>query len=161
MPLQKANLGVPTKRCPGNMEQIHRTPTSKYKPSKAVWQLYWNHTLTRKPLCKRTSSKKTYGGLPLKGESYLWIYIYIYNTNITKYSTINLNARYRLNFKHSRDDNTFLVKRMFHFYSIYICIEITLLRIVANDLLRCDKIQKWCLLKLNGRKAFVNGSHCS
>ena len=35
MPLQKANLGAPTKRCPENMEQIHRTPTSKYKPSKA------------------------------------------------------------------------------------------------------------------------------
>ena len=26
---------------------------------------------------------------------------------------------------------------------------------------RCEKIEKWCLLKLTGRKGFVKGSHCS
>ena len=30
--------------------------------------------------------------------------MYIYNTNLTKYWAINLNARYRLNFKYWRDD---------------------------------------------------------
>ena len=29
MPLQKTNLGAPTKRCPENMEYIDRTPTPK------------------------------------------------------------------------------------------------------------------------------------
>ena len=46
-------------------------------------------------------------------------------------------------------------------YSICICIEITLLRAVADDLLKCEKIEKWCLLKLTGRKAYVKGNHCS
>ena len=46
-------------------------------------------------------------------------------------------------------------------YSICICIEITLLRTVADDLLKCEKIEKWCLLKLTGRKAYVKGNHCS
>ena len=46
-------------------------------------------------------------------------------------------------------------------YSICICIDTTLLRTVANDLLKCEKIEKWCLLKLTGRKAFVKCSHCS
>ena len=32
---------------------------------------------------------------------------------------------------------------------------------MADDLLQCEKIEKWCLLKLTGRKVFVNGSHCS
>ena len=32
---------------------------------------------------------------------------------------------------------------------------------VADDLLKCEKIEKWCLLKLTGRKEFVKGSHCS
>ena len=39
-------------------------------------------------------------------------------------------------------------------YSICICIDITLLRTVADDLL------KW-LLKFTGCKGFVKGSHCS
>ena len=47
------------------------------------------------------------------------------------------------------------------FYSICICIDITLLRTVAGDVLKCEKIEKWCLLKLTGHKAFVNDSHCS
>ena len=47
------------------------------------------------------------------------------------------------------------------FYSICICIDLTLLRTVADDLLKCEKIEKWCLLKLNGRKAFMNDSHYS
>ena len=42
-----------------------------------------------------------------------------------------------------------------------ICISITLLRTVPDDLLKCEKIEIWCLLKLTGRKAFVKGSHCS
>ena len=46
-------------------------------------------------------------------------------------------------------------------YSICICIGITLLRTVADDLLKCDKIKKWCLLKWTGRKGFVKGNHCS
>ena len=37
----------------------------------------------------------------------------------------------------------------------------TLLRTVAEDLLKCEKIEKWCLLKLPGRKGFVKGSHSS
>ena len=45
--------------------------------------------------------------------------------------------------------------------NIGICIDITLLRTVADDLLKCEKIEKWCLLKLTGRKGFVKGSHCS
>ena len=36
--------------------------------------------------------------------------------------------------------------------NIGICIDITLLRTVADDLLKCEKIEKWCLLKLTGRK---------
>ena len=28
-------------------------------------------------------------------------------------------------------------------------------------MLKCEKIEKWCLLKLTGRKGFVKGSHCS
>ena len=46
-------------------------------------------------------------------------------------------------------------------YSICICIDITLLRTVADDMLKCEKIEKWYLLKLTGRKGFVKGSHCS
>ena len=46
-------------------------------------------------------------------------------------------------------------------YSICICIDITLLKTVADDLLKCEKIEKWCLLKLTGRKGFMKGSHCS
>ena len=46
-------------------------------------------------------------------------------------------------------------------YSICICIDITLLETVADDLLKCEKIEKWCLLKLTGRKGFMKGSHCS
>ena len=45
--------------------------------------------------------------------------------------------------------------------NIGICIDITLLRTVADDLLKCEKTEKWCLLQLTGRKAFVKGSHCS
>ena len=46
-------------------------------------------------------------------------------------------------------------------YSICICIDITLLRTVADDMLKCEKIEKWYLLKLTGRKRFMKGSHCS
>ena len=46
-------------------------------------------------------------------------------------------------------------------HSTCICIDITLLRAVADDLLKCEKIEKWCLLKLIGRKGFMKGSHCS
>ena len=46
-------------------------------------------------------------------------------------------------------------------YSICICTDITLLKTVADVLLKCEKIEKWCLLKLAGRKGFVKGSHCS
>ena len=47
------------------------------------------------------------------------------------------------------------------FYSICICIDITLSRTVADDLLQREKIRKWFLLKLTHRKSSVNGSHCS
>ena len=47
------------------------------------------------------------------------------------------------------------------FYSICICIDITLSKTVADNLLQCEKIEKWCLLKLTGRKALVSGNHCS
>ena len=40
-------------------------------------------------------------------------------------------------------------------------IDITLSKTEADDLLQCEKIEKWCLLKLTGRKAFVSGRHCS
>ena len=56
--------------------------------------------------------------------------------------------------------HTFLVKKCLICYSICICIDITLFRTVANDLLKCEKSEKWCLLKLTGRKAFVNENHC-
>ena len=45
-------------------------------------------------------------------------------------------------------------------YNICICIDISLSKTVADDLLQCDKIEKWCLLRLTGRKACVNGCHC-
>ena len=47
------------------------------------------------------------------------------------------------------------------FYSTCICIDKTLLGTVADDLLKCEKIEKGCLLKLTGLKAFVNDRHCS
>ena len=79
-----------------------------------------------------------------------------------KYCAINLNARYRLSFKYSRDNTcVFGKKKKRILYSICICIDITLLRTVADDLLKCEKTEKWCLLQLTGRKAFVKGSHCS
>ena len=56
--------------------------------------------------------------------------------------------------------HTFLVTICLIFYSICIFIDITLSKLVADDLLQCEKIEKWCLLKLPCRKAFVNGSHC-
>ena len=55
--------------------------------------------------------------------------------------------------------HTFLVKICSIFYSICICIDITLSKTVADDLLQCEKIEKWCLLKLASCKAFVNASH--
>ena len=68
-------------------------------------------------LTSRTPSHKNFhGGLPLKRESYLWkknIHKYIYNTNMTKYCAINLSARYRLNFKYSRDDTYVFSNNMF------------------------------------------------
>ena len=57
--------------------------------------------------------------------------------------------------------HTFLVTTCLIFYSICIFTDITLLKLVADDLLQCEKIEKCCLLKLTCRKAFVNGSHCS
>ena len=45
--------------------------------------------------------------------------------------------------------------------NICICIDINLSKAVADDLLLCEKIQKYCLVRLTGRKTFVNGSHCS
>ena len=55
----------------------------------------------------------------------------------------------------------FLVKIRLIFYSICICIDITLSKRVADDLLQSEKIEKWCFLKLTGRKAFLSGSQCS
>ena len=51
---------------------------------------------------------------------------------------------------------TFLVKIFLVIYGIYICIYINLLKGVAYDLLQSRKIEKWYLLGLTGRKAFVN-----
>ena len=51
---------------------------------------------------------------------------------------------------------TFLVKIFLVIYGIYICIDINLLKGVAYDLLQSRKIEKWYLLRLTGRKAFVS-----
>ena len=51
---------------------------------------------------------------------------------------------------------TFLAKIFLVIYGIYICIDINLLKGVAYDLLQSRKIEKWYLLRLTGRKAFVN-----
>ena len=61
-----------------------------------------------------------------------------------KYCAINVNASTGsvLNIQ-----DTFLVKKQLILYSICICIDIALLRTVADDLLKCEKIEKWCLLK--------------
>ena len=57
--------------------------------------------------------------------------------------------------------HTFLVKICLIFNGTCISIDITLSKTVADDLLQCEKIGKWCLIKLTGCKAIVNGSHCS
>ena len=56
---------------------------------------------------------------------------------------------------------TFLEKAFLVLYSICICIDINLSKTIADNLLQCENIEKWCLLRLTGRKAFVNGNHCS
>ena len=56
---------------------------------------------------------------------------------------------------------TFLVKIFLIFYSICICIDISLSKTVADDLIQCKKIKRWCLLKLTARKAFMNSRYCS
>ena len=47
---------------------------------------------------------------PMEGcfwkENRIYENIYIHNTNMTKYCAINLNARYKLNFKHSRNETS-------------------------------------------------------
>ena len=60
---------------------------------------------------------------------------------------------YKLSFKYSRDDTNVFSKNTIT--------DIILSKTVADDLLQCENIKKWCLLKLTGRKAFENGSHCS
>ena len=76
-----------------------------------------------------------------------------------KYCAINLNERDRLSFKYS-GDNTYVFSKKMILYSICNCIDITLLRI-ADDLLKCEKNEKCCLLKLTGRKGFFRGRQCS
>ena len=56
---------------------------------------------------------------------------------------------------------TFLVKQSLVIYSLCSCIDMNLLKKVADDLLKYETIEIWRLLRLTGRKAFVNGSHCS
>ena len=56
-----------------------------------------------------------------------------------KYCAVNLNERYRLSFKYSRDNTYVLAKQKLILYSICICIDITLLRAVGDDLLKCEK----------------------
>ena len=57
-----------------------------------------------------------------------------------KHCAINLNERYRLSFKYSRDNTyVFSKKKKKILYSICICIGITLLRTVADDVLKCEK----------------------
>ena len=56
---------------------------------------------------------------------------------------------------------TFLVKIFLVLYSICFCIDIDLSKTIADDLLQCEEIEKWCLLRLTGGKTFVNGSHYS
>ena len=76
-------------------------------------------------------------------------YIYIHNTNMMKYCAINLNERYRLSFKYSRDNTcVFGKKKKLILYSICICIDITLLRTVADDLLKCEKIESILMAQL-------------
>ena len=79
-----------------------------------------------------------------------------------KHCAINLNERYRLIFKYSRDNAYVFSKKKLILYSICICIDITFLRTVADDALHCEKKnEKWCLSKLTSRKGFVKGSHYS
>ena len=58
-------------------------------------------------------------------------------------------------------ERTFLVKQSLVIYSLCSCIDMNLLKKVADDLLKYETIEIWRLLRLTGRKAFVNGSHCS
>ena len=39
------------------------------------------------------------------------------------------------------------------------CIDINLWKTVADNLLKYETIQRWCILKLTRRTAFVNSSH--
>ena len=58
---------------------------------------------------------------------------------MTKCCAINLNARYRLIFKYSRDDTCVFSKNSFDFLH---CIYIILSKTVVDDLLQCKKIEK-------------------
>ena len=80
---------------------------------------------------------------------------------MTKYCAINLNAGYRLSFKYSRDDTGVLSKTILTVYRICICNDINLSKIVADDLLQCEKIENMVFIETDWSKAFVNGSYYS
>ena len=68
---------------------------------------------------------------------------------MTKYSAVNLNAGYRLNFKYSRNGLNVLVKIFLVICSIWIYIYINLLKTVADDLLQCEKIEKMVFMEID------------
>ena len=118
------SVSAPKKSYPENTKQIHKkTPTSNCYPDKVAYQLYLNHTSARKLYHKlphsptTLSHKKTHVELFLKRESYLWKK---YNTKLTKYCAIYLNARFRL-LKIKEMTQTFLVKIFLVIYNICIC----------------------------------------
>ena len=58
---------------------------------------------------------------------------------MTKYCAINLNARYRLGFQYSRDGTYVFSKKLIDFIQNMYLHDITLLRRVADDLLKFEK----------------------
>ena len=115
-----------------------------------AWLKNTSHSLAKNLLNFLRKKSEPYSGW---GTKFSTILIFPNKTKSVKAMSLKL--------EYSRDDikdfsKIFLVK-----YSIYICIDINLLKGVAYDLLQSRKIEKWYLLRLTGRKAFVNNSHCS
>ena len=114
MPLQKTNLGAPAKRC-----QIHKTPTPKFDPNKThsisieITFQHGSYSTNSPPTSRTLSHKNFHGELLLKRESDLWKNVY--NTNMTKHCTINLNASYRIKFGIFKDDTRVFSKNMLDF----------------------------------------------
>ena len=84
------------------------------------------------------------------------------------YCAINLNTRYWLGFKHSRDNKHVFRKKIIIIKIIIDFIQHMYLHwhyFIKNSsrwsVKMWKKIEKWYLLKLTGRKGFMIGSHCS